>query len=128
MKGINCELLQDNFIGIYNILISKSIMVSEKVEEFIKKFSSPIHLHQLSNYTDYFKLLNKLIVKTDKIEVLEHIYHNMVNYIGEIEKDKFNFAILPLLAHSIGHILVVNLSIPINNNFINYLVYLTLKK
>lgn len=68
--GINMQLLEDNFVSIYDILISKTIVVSGKVEEFVKAFSSPMRLHHYPNHSEYFKLVNKLIVKTDKLEVL----------------------------------------------------------
>jgi len=62
------------------------------------------------------------------MEVLAPIYNNLMNYLGQTEMKKFNFAIVPFIAHSIGNMAVSNHNLPVDDRFVEFLVYIVTKK
>lgn len=46
------------------------MIVNQKIQQFVLAFSDPQKLHHYPNYSEYFKLLNKFIVKSDCFQVI----------------------------------------------------------
>jgi hypothetical protein len=125
-KGINVELLLDNFINVNNVLISKKIEREEReerIEHFVIKFSSPCYLHHYPSNTSFFLLLNKLLLKCDCAPtLLLPIFTNLVTYLSNPQAPSFNLEVLPFLTHSLAHLVLVNPQLPVNGGFVEGII------
>jgi hypothetical protein len=125
-RGIGEDLLLDNFISTNNVLISKKMEVEERIVNFVVMFSSPSYLHHCPMHTTFFHLLNKFIIKSDHIP--GEIAANLSAYLSKPLFPTFNFSVLPLTVHSLGHLFLASPELPIDEGFVEGVIELVVKK
>jgi hypothetical protein len=107
----NVEILEENFISVYLVLLSNTVYVSDNVINFIVKMCERNKMQRFGKNTKLFVFVNKFLTKCDQTEVIFKLYRELYEFVkiaaDNTDLQNYNHSMIPQVCFTIGHVVLV---------------------